>query len=96
MWLIHKLNDKVTPKFGGAISALGRIGSFKDKSRLSTSSLESSSKRVSHQNGSVDPKGDFVNNSVQGLNKFSLYVLGEKTQMKVQYMAAILILNLEL
>uniref|UniRef100_A0A0L8FQN0 PH domain-containing protein n=1 Tax=Octopus bimaculoides TaxID=37653 RepID=A0A0L8FQN0_OCTBM len=61
-------------------TALGRIGSFREKPKLQTGSLESN--RTLRQNGSLDPKGDIVNSSVQGLHKVSLHILGEKAQMK--------------
>lgn len=69
----------LAPTFNGGPS-LGRIGSFREKTKIQTGSLESS--RTLRQNGSLDPKGDFVNTSVQGLHKVSLYILGEKAQMK--------------
>nr|KAG5695682.1 hypothetical protein BaRGS_022359 [Batillaria attramentaria] len=56
--------------------ALNRIGSLRDKGRLSPN-LERP-----RQNGSLDPRGDMINNSVRGLQRVALYILGEKNQMK--------------
>lgn len=61
------------------IAALTRIGSVKDKPRSGTFNPG----RFSAPNGDIDHSGDLINSSVQGLKKVSLYVLGEKTQMKV-------------
>ena len=60
-------------------AALSRIGSSREKTRTAT--LDPS--RFSHPNGDLERAGDLINSSVQGLKKVSLYVLGEKTQMKV-------------
>ncbi|KAL4225636.1 ARS-binding factor 1 [Mactra antiquata] len=56
--------------------SLTRIGSVKDKGR--PGSYDTSR----FANGDVERTGDLINSSVQGLKKVSLYVLGEKTQMK--------------
>lgn len=60
-----------------AFTALNRMGSLRDKMRLSP---DLDSRR---QNGNIDSRGDFINNSVQGLHRTALYVFGEKNQMKV-------------
>ncbi|KAK7481835.1 hypothetical protein BaRGS_00026861, partial [Batillaria attramentaria] len=57
-------------------ASLNRIGSLRDKGRLSPN-LERP-----RQNGSLDPRGDMINNSVRGLQRVALYILGEKNQMK--------------
>ncbi|XP_050410421.1 myotubularin-related protein 13 isoform X2 [Patella vulgata] len=57
--------------------SLQRIGSLREKSRLSSSGPEARS-----HNGNLDSRGDLINNSVQHLHRVRLYVLGEKTQMK--------------
>lgn len=61
------------------ISALTRLGSVKDKPRSGTFNPS----RFAQPNGNIDQNGDLINSSVQGLKRVSLYVLGEKTQMKV-------------
>ncbi|KAL3842272.1 hypothetical protein ACJMK2_020304 [Sinanodonta woodiana] len=72
---------------GGALSrkklmanldALTRIGSLKEKHKHST--LDS--RGYLHPNGTLDGRGDLINSSVQGLRKVSVYILGEKAQMK--------------
>ena len=60
-------------------AALTRIGSVKDKPKSGTFNPT----RFPATNGDMDQNGDLINSSVQGLKKVSLYVLGEKTQMKV-------------
>ncbi|XP_070199867.1 myotubularin-related protein 13-like isoform X2 [Littorina saxatilis] len=57
-------------------ASLNRIGSLRDKGALSPSM------EAQRQNGSLDTRGDIINNSVQGLQRVALYVLGEKNQMK--------------
>ncbi|XP_060586000.1 myotubularin-related protein 5-like, partial [Ruditapes philippinarum] len=66
------------PRTRGYFSTLTRIGSVKDKSKTSTFDPA----RFSHPNGDLERTGDLINSSVQGLKKVSLYVLGEKSQMK--------------
>ena len=62
-------------------AAFSRIGSTKDKGRLGTATLDSA---LTHHNGGLtESRGDLINNSVQGLKRVALYVLGEKAQMKV-------------
>ena len=61
------------------VAALTRLGSVKPSVRTGT--LDG--RQFSHPNGSVDG-GDLISSSVQGLKKVSLYVLGEKAQMKVR------------
>ncbi|XP_052225213.1 myotubularin-related protein 13-like isoform X3 [Dreissena polymorpha] len=63
---------------GKGHNPLTRIGSSKERNRTSTFDPA----RFSHPNGDVSQSGDLIHNSVQGLKKVSLYVLGEKTQMK--------------
>ncbi|XP_048241880.1 myotubularin-related protein 13-like isoform X3 [Haliotis rufescens] len=63
--------------FGSSSTSLNRIGSLREKSRYSSPDTRSRA-----QNGSLDHRGDLINSSVQGLHRVSLYVLGEKTQMK--------------
>ena len=59
--------------------ALGRFGSWRsDKVRTSTGSLQYSTK----QNGNIE-YSDMGDNVPQSFHKAVLYVLGEKTQMKV-------------
>lgn len=48
---------------------------------MSTTSLDSS--MLGRHGGVLDSRGDLINNSVKGLQRISLYVLGEKAQMKV-------------
>lgn len=57
-----------------------RIGSGGGKEKQRTATLDPS--RFSHNSGDLERAGDLINSSVQGLKKVSLYVLGEKTQMK--------------
>jgi len=66
---------------GGKVKSLGRIGSLREKNRISSSSL--SYTLQARQNGSVE-SGDLGHGEVshQGLQRSALYVLGEKTQMK--------------
>ncbi|XP_021368098.1 myotubularin-related protein 13-like [Mizuhopecten yessoensis] len=71
----------------GYWQTFGRIGSIKDKSRMSgTASLDSSAARLngalSDGNYGERSHGDLINSSVQGLKRVALYVLGEKAQMK--------------
>ncbi|XP_053384706.1 myotubularin-related protein 13-like isoform X1 [Mercenaria mercenaria] len=66
------------PRTRGYFSTLTRIGSMKDKAKTSTFDPS----RFSHPNGDLERTGDLINSSVQGLKKVSLYVLGEKSQMK--------------
>ncbi|KAJ8313207.1 hypothetical protein KUTeg_009240 [Tegillarca granosa] len=61
----------------------GRMGSFREKSRLSTASFDPAmASRLAQNGGLMDSPGDIINSSVQGLKRVSLYVLGEKAQMK--------------
>ena len=61
-------------------AALGRMGSLRDKaSRMSTGSLQYS--LAVRQNGSVDH--DLSDVAPQSFHKAVLYVLGEKSQMRV-------------
>ena len=57
-------------------SSFGRIGSIKEKTRTSVDA------RLSQSSGMSDSRGDMINTSVQGFKRVSLYVLGEKAQMK--------------
>ncbi|XP_052797634.1 myotubularin-related protein 13-like isoform X4 [Mya arenaria] len=59
-------------------STLTRIGSTKEPPRTATLNPA----RFSQPNGEVERAGDLISNSMQGLKKVSLYVLGEKAQMK--------------
>ncbi|KAL5006472.1 hypothetical protein ScPMuIL_015278 [Solemya velum] len=67
-------------KAGSKIKTLGRVGSFREKSRMSTTSLDPGI--LGRHSGILDSRGDLINNSVKGLQRISLYVLGEKAQMK--------------
>ncbi|CAG2192244.1 MTMR5_13 [Mytilus edulis] len=60
----------------GSWQTFGRIGSIKEKTRTTDPS------RLSVSSGISITQGDIINNSVQGFKRVSLYVLGEKAQMK--------------
>ena len=66
------------------MTRIGSGGGGKEKQRTAT--LDPS--RFSHNSGDLERAGDLINSSVQGLKKVSLYVLGEKTQMKVKTLNA--------
>ncbi|XP_052066679.1 myotubularin-related protein 13-like isoform X4 [Mytilus californianus] len=58
-------------------STFGRIGSIKEKTRTTVDPS-----RLSVSSGMSINQGDIINSSVQGFKRVSLYVLGEKAQMK--------------
>ncbi|XP_048780689.1 myotubularin-related protein 13-like isoform X4 [Ostrea edulis] len=59
-----------------------RIGSIREKPRMNSSSATLDSSAMLHQNGGVNERSELLHNSVQGLKRVALYVLGEKAQMK--------------
>ncbi|XP_048780690.1 myotubularin-related protein 13-like isoform X6 [Ostrea edulis] len=63
-------------------SSFSRIGSIREKPRMNSSSATLDSSAMLHQNGGVNERSELLHNSVQGLKRVALYVLGEKAQMK--------------
>ena len=63
----------------GAFLALGRMGSLREKARISTGSLQYGLK----QNGSIEST-DLSDIAPQSFHKAVLYVLGEKAHVKVR------------
>lgn len=51
---------------------------------MNSSSATLDSSAMLHQNGGVNERSELLHNSVQGLKRVALYVLGEKAQMKVR------------
>ncbi|XP_064634624.1 myotubularin-related protein 13-like isoform X5 [Lineus longissimus] len=66
---------------GDFASALGRMGSYRDRPKLSTGTLDMGMKMGGRANGNIET-ADFLEGAVQGLHRAALYVLGEKTQVK--------------
>jgi hypothetical protein len=66
------------------LAAFSRIGSIREKPRMNSSSATLDTAAMLHQNGGVSERSELLHNSVQGLKRVALYVLGEKAQMKVR------------